>query len=114
MIVARLLGEGEATAGGEVFRLRFDMNVLADLKDRTGLNPVQIMTGLQGEGGDVSLLRVVCHAMLKRHHPTAAIEVAGDILSEDMDSLMAIISAALPAQDQGGPGNAEAKAGQAQ
>lgn len=112
--MARLLGEGEAKAGGATYRLRFDMNVLADLKDRTGLNPVQIMTGLQGDGGDVSLLRVVCHAMLKRHHPTEPIEVAGDILSEDMDSLMAIISAAMPDTTQGEPGNAGAKAGQLQ
>lgn len=109
--MARLLGEGTAVAGGETWRLRFDMNVLADLKDRVGLNPVQIMTGLQGEGGDVSLLRVVCHAMLKRHHPEAPIEVAGDILSEDMDGLMAIISAAMPDSAQGEPGNGAAKAG---
>lgn len=112
--MARLLGEGEAKAGGETYRLRFDMNVLADLKDRTGLNPVQIMTGLQGDGGDVSLLRTVCHAMLKRHHPTAPIEVAGDILSEDMESLMGIISAAMPDQTQGEMGNAEANAGRPQ
>ena len=111
--MARLLGEGEVKAGGETWRLRFDMNVLADLEEQTGLNPVQIMTALQGDGGSVKLLRTVCHAMLKRHHPDATIEVAGDILSEAMDQLMAIIGAAMPADGQGEPGNAGAKAGRA-
>jgi hypothetical protein len=110
--MARILGEGEVTAGGETFRLRFDMNVLADLQETTGKTPVEIMSGLQDNSGSVVLLRTVCHAMLKRHHPEAPIEVAGDILSENMESLMAIISAAMPAQAQGDPGNAGAKAGQ--
>jgi hypothetical protein len=111
--MARMLGEGDVSAGGVAYRLRFDMNVLADLKDRTGLSPVKIMTGLQDDGGDVSLIRIVCHAMLKRYHPAEPIETAGDILSEDMDGLMAVIAAALPEAALGEPGNAAAKAGAA-
>ena len=112
--MARLLGDGEAKAGGETWRLRFDMNVLADLEETTGMNPVTIMSGLQDKGGSVKLLRTVCHAMLKRHHPDASIQVAGDILSEDLDSLMAIISAAMPAEGSGGAGNGQGKAGRPQ
>lgn len=111
--MARLLGEGEVQAGGETYRLRFDMNVLADLQESTGKNPVKIMAALQDDGGSVALLRTVCHAMLKRHHPGVGVEIAGDILSEDMESLMKIISAAMPPEAQGGPGNRGAKAGQA-
>lgn len=115
--MARMLGEGAVEAAGKSWRLRFDMNVLADLQERTGKTPVQVMSELQGEGGSVLMLRTVCHAMLKRHHPEAAIEVAGDILSENLDDLMKIIQAAMPdptaaaGPDAGGSGNAVAKAG---
>lgn len=112
--MAKLLGEGDCTAGGQTWHLRFDMNVLADLQEKTGLNPVAIMGGLQADGGDIALIRKVCHAMLKRYHPEATIDVAGDILSEDMESLMAIIMASVPeAAVAGGAGNGAAKVGQA-
>lgn len=108
--MARLLGEGSVTAGGQTYTLRFDMNVLADLEEQTGMKPVELMTSLQDEGGSVVVIRKVCHAMLKRYHSEAKIEVAGDILAEDMDGLMAIISAALPPPAKGQPGNGDATA----
>jgi hypothetical protein len=110
--MARMLGEGSVKAAGQVYTLRFDMNVLADLEEETGLKPVKLMTSLQDEGGSVMLIRKVCHAMLKRHHPLATIDVAGDILAEDMEGLMAVITAAMPPQAKGQPGNGDATAGQ--
>jgi hypothetical protein len=103
--MARVLGDGEAKAGGKTWHLRFDMNVLADLQEETGKNPVQIMSELQDDGGSVVLARVVCHAMLKRFHPEATLQDAGDILSEDMDAMMTTITAAMPAPTQGDLGN---------
>lgn len=109
--MARMLGEGSVTAGGQAYRLRFDMNVLADLEEQTGQKPVAIMASLQGEGGSVVMIRKVCHAMLKRYHPLCGIEVAGDILAEDLDGLMAVITAALPPETKAKPGNGDATAG---
>lgn len=92
----RFLGEGEVAAGGKTYRLRFDMNVLADLEERTGRNPVELLGELDSKNPSPSTLRQVCHAMLQRHHPDAGLDVAGDILSEAMDRFLAVLMAAVP------------------
>jgi hypothetical protein len=70
------------------------------------------MKALEDKDGSVLLIRKVCHAMLKRHHPEASLDVAGDILAEDMEALMAVIAAAMPPTAKGQPGNGDAPAGQ--
>lgn len=107
----RFLGEGDVSANGKTYRLRFDMNVLADLQDQLGKNPVAIMEQLQADGGDLALLRRVCRAMLQRHHPEADMVLAGDILSEGMDEVMAVIASSMPDDAGRAPGNRKAKAG---
>lgn len=109
--MSRLRGEGTVTAEGQTYRLRFDMNVLADLQERTGKNASAIMEELQADGGSIQMLRVVCHEMLQRHHPGASIGIAGDILSEDVAGVMAVIQAAMPTTPAADPGNGGAKAG---
>lgn len=112
--MAKFLGEGTVTAGGVEWHLRFDMNVLADLEERLGENPVAVLSALDGDNPSIKTLRVVCHAMLKRHHREAGMEVAGDILSEDMEGFMSIITASMPTDGGGALGNARAAAGPVQ
>jgi hypothetical protein len=59
----------------------------------------------------MAVLRTICHAMLRRHHPDATPEIAGDILSEDTAAVLAIINAAMPDNTGAKPGNGAAKAG---
>lgn len=109
--MSRFLGEGTVEAAGQTFRLRFDMNVLAEVEEKTGRNPVEVMEEMDGAAPSIRTLRDLCHAMLMRHHPEADVRTAGDILSEDMDGFMAIVQAALPENPGGQPGNGSAKAG---
>lgn len=108
--MAKFLGEGDVTAGGKTWHLRFDMNVLADLEDRTGKNAVETLAELDGANPSMKTLRLVCHTMLSRHHPEAGVEVAGDILSEDMETFMSVLAAAMPTERGGALGNGPAKA----
>lgn len=108
--MAKFLGEGSVTAAGQEWHLRFDMNVLADLEETTKTKAVALLAELDGGDPSMKVLRQVCHAMLHRHHPEAPVTVAGDILSEDMDGFMAILSAAMPAEGEMKPGNGAPKA----
>lgn len=94
--MSRFLGEGEVTAGGQTWRLRLDMNVLADLEERTGRNPVELLAEMDKGNPSPSTLRKLCHAMLHRHHPEAGPEIAGDILSENTAQFLAVVMAAVP------------------
>jgi hypothetical protein len=107
----RFLGEGQVVAGGVTYRLRFDMNVLADLEERTGKNSVDVMKALDG-GGSVKALREICHAMMMLHHPEATLLEAGNVISENLQAVMQIITSAMPPDDKArAPGNRAAKAG---
>jgi hypothetical protein len=112
--MARILGEGAVKVGDVTWRLRFDMNVLADLQEVTGKPIEAVLAELQGGIDAVTTLRVVCHQMLLHHQPEATIRDAGGVLSEDMEAVMAIIVAAMPQPGEGDLGNAKAKAGRPQ
>lgn len=108
--MSRFLGEGTVQANGQAYRLRFDMSTLAEVEERTGRNPVEILAEMDGAAPSIATLRRLCHAMLLRHHPEASLETAGDILSEDMEGFMAIVQAALPQDGERPSGNGGAKA----
>ncbi len=97
--MARLLGEGEVKVGDKVWRLRFDMNVLADLEESTGKSAMAVLAELDSGDRMMASRRTVCLAMLKRYHPEATAQDAGDILSEDPAAFMAILQSVMP---QGG------------
>ena len=113
-MVNHFKGEGEVKADGKTWTLRFDMNVLANLERQTGKRAMQFLEDMDNGEAPIDTRRMICHAMLRKHHPEATIDDAGEILSEDMDGFMAVLQAALPDRRQDQPGNAEAKAGQAQ
>ncbi|WP_374374966.1 hypothetical protein [Tabrizicola sp.] len=91
--MARVIAEGTVEAGGQTYRLCVDADMVANLQKRTGWKPKKILAAMMANEGDVNLLRLVCHVALQRHHPTASIEVAGDILTEDMAGFGAVIMA---------------------
>lgn len=97
----RFIGEGVVEAGGQSYRLRFDMNVLGVIEELTGRNPVEVLSEMDGGKASIVTLRQLCHAMLMRHHPGASVETAGDLLSEDMEGVMAIVNAAISGADKG-------------
>lgn len=109
--MSRFLGEGRVVAGGETYLLRFDMNVLAEIEEETGRSSVEVLAEMDGGSPSIKTLRMMCRAMLMRHHPDATVQTAGDILSEDMDGFMKIVQAAMPADKDGLSGNGRAKAG---
>jgi len=91
--MATVIAEGEVKAGGQTYRLCIQSDMVRELQRRTGWKPKKILAAMMAKEGDVSLLRLVCHVALQRHHPTASIDVAGDILAEDMAGLGAVILA---------------------
>lgn len=101
--MATVYAEGDVTAGGQTYRLAIDSDMVRDLVRRSGKKRKQILAAMLSGAGDVRLLRMVCHVALHRHHPTASINVAGDILTEDMAGLAAVITAGAAAwQPRGG------------
>lgn len=95
--MASIVAEGTVKAGGKSYRLCIDSDMVRDLQKRTGWKPKKILAAMMEREGNVSLLRLVCHVALKKHHPAASLEVAGDILNEDMAGLGAVILAGAAA-----------------
>ena len=86
-----MIAEGTAQARGQTWRLCIDSDFIGTLQRMTGKKPKAILRALYSMDGDLQLMRTVTHAMLRRHHPTAGIEVAGDLLSEDFAAVGAVI-----------------------
>lgn len=91
--MAKVIAEGTARAGGSTWRLCIDSDFMPTLQKLTGRKPKQILRAMMAPAGDLALMRKVCLAMLKRHHPDAGIEVAGDIMAEDLPVVGAVIMA---------------------
>ena len=91
--MAEIIAEGTARAGGKTYRLAIESDMVKQLQRRTGWKPKKILKALLAKEGDLRLLRLVCHVALMRHHPTASIEEAGDIVSEDLAGLGSVIMA---------------------
>lgn len=92
----RFRGEAEAVLDGRSFRLVLDFNAMCELEDMTGRTAPEIMA--EFDAGKVSFksLRAVCLAALRRHHPEATPQDAGDLLSADMDLPARLIAATMP------------------
>lgn len=112
--MARVRGEGHVVVDGVTWRLRFDMNVLAELQEKTG-QPIEVVLAELDKGPSaIATLRKVCHEMLLHDQPQATIRDAGAVLSEDLEGVMAVISAAMPQAGVGELGNGAAKAAKRQ
>lgn len=109
----RMVGEGTAQADGKTWTLRFDMNTLGNLEREMHKPAMAILAEMDNGNAPIDTRRMICHAMLRKYHPDAPIEVAGEILSEDPDAFFAVLKAALPGQEGNTPGKAPAEAGKA-
>lgn len=92
--MARIIAEGTVKAGGNTYRLCVDSETMHRLSKSTGKKQKQLLRAMASGAGGVELLRHVCLALLARFHPNAGIEIAGDILTEDLGGLGAVIMAA--------------------
>lgn len=99
-MAAEIIASGTVKAGGKVYRLAICSDMVRELQRRTGWKAKRVLRSLMAKDGDLRLMRLICHVALQRYHPGASIEVAGDIVTEDLAGLGAVIMAcpgALPA-----------------
>lgn len=103
----RFKGEITVAHGGETYTLRCDFNAMCDFEEATGQDALAAFQAMEQGGGSIRLLRAMLHACLRRNHPEATVELAGDILSEDVEVVVRLIQASAPDQ----PAGAEAAGG---
>ena len=89
-------GEIAAASEGKTYTLRMDMNALAAFETETGEDALAWAERAESGAARISEMITMIHCALSRHHPEADRAVAGDILSEDSDVLIRLISAAAP------------------
>jgi len=103
----RFKGEATVQANGSTYTLRCDFNAMCSFEEETGEDALEIFEKF--ETGDVKLkfMRAMMWAFMQKHHPESTLEEAGDLLSEDAESLMKVIQASSPTADEAGQlGNA--------
>ena len=105
----RFKGEASVTIDGKVWTLRMDFNAMCAFEEATGKAAMATLEGFEGGDYTMSDLRAIVHAMLLRHHPDATPQDAGDILSEDSEVLMRVLSHAMPDAGDREPGNGKRK-----
>lgn len=91
------------------YRFVLDMNALANLEELTGEGAFLTLAKMNTGEATVSALRNFCYACLRRHQPDITIEEAGDFLSEHIDALHQVISAAFPEEEASGNGKKPTK-----
>lgn len=93
----KFLGEISAqSVDGRDWMLRMDMNAMCEFEDVTGQSAIEaFQQAEQGKAG-ISMMRQVVFAAMRRHHPEATIQDAGDILSADPQVVQALMAATAP------------------
>jgi len=96
----RFMGEATVQANGSTYTLRCDFNAMCSFEDQTGEDALAVFA--QFETGKVSVkhMRAMMWAFMQKHHPEATLDIAGDLLSENVDSLMEVIKASSPTADE--------------
>jgi hypothetical protein len=96
----RFRGQVAASVDGQDYTLVLDWNALARFETLTSKNAMDVIQA----GGSMSFndTRAIVWAAMHRHHPDATLEDAGDLLSEDMGLVAALINAASPAASGNG------------
>lgn len=89
--MASVVASGTVEARGQVWRLSIESDMVWQLQKLTGLKPKRLLALMLSGAGDVSLMRQIVLVALQRHHPGTSIEVAGDIISEDLASVGALM-----------------------
>lgn len=93
----KFLGEISAqSVDGRDWMLRMDMNAMCEFEDVTGQSAIEAFQKAEQGKASISMMRQVVFAAMRRHHPEATIQDAGDILSADPQVVQALMDAARP------------------
>jgi hypothetical protein len=92
----KFFGEVEIESGGNKYKLRMDFNAMCEFEDVTGVNAMDAFADFEKGKISVKNMRAMMYAFLKRHQPDITLDQAGEILSENMGALEAVVSAAMP------------------
>lgn len=104
-------GEATATVDGVTYTLRCDFNAMCAFEEATGQDAMTAFAGFEQGAASTLTMRAMMLAFLGKYHPDATKEIAGEILSDDLDVLTRVMTAAMPdAAEVGDAGNAPAKA----
>lgn len=90
----RFRGEASATLNGQSYTLVLDWNALAEFETLTGKDAMALMRS----GAPMSFVetRALVWASMRRNHPDATLEDAGDLLSNDMSLVATLVQTASP------------------
>lgn len=106
----RFRGQIAASFQDQEFTLVLDWNALAEFESMTDKNAMEVIQGASAKKPmSFSDSRALVLAAMRRHHPDATADDAGDLLSEDMTLVNALLIAATP-DAQVAPGNGKAPA----
>ena len=104
----RFKGEVSATVAGKVYTLVMNWNAMAEFETMTGKNAMLVIqTASLKSPMSFTDTRAIVWASMRKHHPEATLEDAGDLLSEDMGLVGALIESSAPPDE---PGNGKAPA----
>lgn len=93
----KFIGEVAVEFEGCTYTLRMDMNALCHFEDLTGTSAMEAIQHIeQGNLSNIKMLRALVFASLMENHPDATEQLAGRILSSDLELLMRVIEAATP------------------
>lgn len=74
-------GETEITVDGKAYRLRFSIDALCLLEDKTGKSIMQLVNDLQTpENVSITILRAILWAGLREHHADVDLKAAGEMI----------------------------------
>lgn len=110
-------GDVDLVAGGETYRLRLDINAIAELEEHTGQSINEIAAALNDTATmRMSLARAVFWGATRSTHPELSISDAGDIMSEAgfakaMEAVGAAFLRAFPEADESARPRKAGKAG---
>lgn len=92
----RFRGEITARADGIEYKLRMDFNAMGSFETQTGMNALDWSEKAEAGEASVNDMITMVHCCLERHHGDAPRQVAGDIISEDTDTLTRLFQASAP------------------
>lgn len=98
----RFLGEVTTKVDGESYTLRCDFNAMCHFEDETGKDALAEFEAYEKDGMSVRDMRTMMWAFLQHHHPDADMQLAGSILSADIEALQRVIAAASPTKSEAG------------
>ena len=98
----RFLGEVAVEVDGETWTLRCDFNAMCEFEDATGKQAMATFEAFERGKASTKDMRAMMWSFMRRHHPDATLQDAGDLLSANSGVLNDVISATMPTQAEVG------------